>query len=442
MMNERRRYWLIGGGVIVLASLAFVTGRGVETRRIANASHVSKPSDNAPTASPTKPPLRFEPTEIADVPFADLYEQLCFSSRETRLAIGESIKAMPEGAAKEAARFTYNKLMVQIAPADSAKSILDIPEDGETLHTAIVAAPLSAMELFAPIILKLPNTGDASLGRVMAFSDVMEKWSRVDPEAAARFLQNNYQDASDFSVFAATVVQNWAAVDPQSAMKWMAKLDSAGGFDLMTITSGLLDGWYQNDPNAAINYAVAHASEEDFELANRDFADTIFCSSPEAAAAFIKRLPVDQRAYVVDYVGSVIRGDLPNGGPPPREMAKWLMQFPPEVWEKPLPNLINKWKDSDPEEFFAWTEQFPPDIQDRIVANYSGANGNYVPDSDQVEKDLSLAATVSDSQLREKLMRQLVCQFSSTFKEDKVVIQQLPISQEEKKSLLQLIGSE
>jgi hypothetical protein len=434
-MTERRQSWLIGGAVIVLVCLAFVSGQEVETRRIANAAPVSNSSDKPQIISPTPPPLRFEATEIANVPFADLYEQLRFSSHETRLAIGEKIKAMPEGPAKEAARFAYNKLMVQIAPADSANGMLEIPNDGETLRTVLGAAPQSAMETFASMILKLPNTGDVSLSRKIAFDEVLQKWSRIDPEPAARFLEKNY-DETDFSAYAAIVVENWAAVDPQAAMEWIGKLDpSRTGWEL---NGALLDGWFQHDRAAAMDYAVAHASGEDFGLTTRDFAETIFCASPEEARAFINRLP-SGREEAVDYIASVFRDVSDEGYLAPRDMAKWLMQFPTELWEKSIWHAISDWKSEDAREFFAWAAQLPAETQDRIVAQYSGADTNYVPDVNDIERDLHLAATAPDPLLRYKLLSQMVSQFGSKFRENKEALQQLPISQSEKDALLKLI---
>ncbi|MEP7015137.1 MAG: hypothetical protein ABI925_06835 [Verrucomicrobiota bacterium] len=429
MTEERRRNYIIVGGMIFSAWLAFVGGREREMRRVGNIRSVADSSEKNGSVSPTSLQLTFDATNIADAAFADLYEQLRFSSRETRLAMRERIVAMPEGPAKEAARFTYNKLMVQIAPADSANAMLEIPNDGETLHTIVAAAPQSAMEALAPMVLKLPNTGDASLSRGLAFGDVMEKWSRVDPEAAAAFLENNY-DESDFPAYAETVVQNWAAVDPAEAREWIGKLDPSRAYDLK---AALLDGWFERDRAAAMDYAVAHAGDEDSWSANRYFADTIFCESPEEARAFINRLPPDQQQAVVEEIASVVRGD---GNPAPRDLAKWLMQFPPKLWEKPISHAVIDWQDEDPAEFFSWAARLPAETQDKIAVAFAD---RYDPKPEDIEKYISIAATAPDPQLREKLIYQLVGRYGSMLKEKRQLLEQLPISPAEQHALQTLI---
>jgi hypothetical protein len=432
MTKEGRQPYLIAGGMIFLAGLAFVSGRDFEKRRDNEAALTTPTTEERQAIATATPRTDWTVPNMPDVPFADLYEQLRFSSRETHLAMEHQIDAMPEGPERETVRYTYNKLLAQIAPQEAADGMLEIPNDTDTLQTIIGAAPISSMEMFARMILKLPGTLGSSLSRVMAFSEVIEKWSRVDPEAAISFLSESYKE-SDFQAYAASVIESWVGIDAKAAMTWVESRDDAAEF-----YSSLLEGWFRVDRAAAMDYAVSHATDDNSFVFLDNFAYSIFGNSPDGARDFINRLPSgEDKKKIIGNVATARGGDADLI--PPSEKARWLMQFAPELWQDPMSSVITDWREQNAPEFFAWAEALPAETQDKIAAAYANIAK---AEPEYIEESIRAAATATNAHLRQKLLRELISQDWSALKKESNFLDQLPISDAEKEALRELIPAQ
>ena len=159
-----------------------------------------------------------------------------------------------------------------------------------------------------------------------SLSEVIERWSRSDPQqAAAALLRLPVGDATASS--AKAVAQEWVLASPadrQQILTWAASLPEGSARDaalkavfsnwgahdpslaLQVIASsvarnnsealtGLIEGWGRKSPAEAARYALTLSAMSDKRDTIRDIVRSWSHSSPTDAAAFIQSTPEDMR---------------------------------------------------------------------------------------------------------------------------------------------------
>lgn len=424
--------------VIMILALAFESGRQIEARQSRKTSKRALPpvaSEMHPMAAHEIEDLNLD--EIATVPFVDLYEQLRVASPEVRRVLGDKIEAMPHSPARESARFTFYKLLVQIDPAAAANAVESLKDDTETLRVVIGAAPQSAMEELAKMLLSLPGETWNNHFRGDYLSLILEKWSRVDPEAASRFIEN-YADVN-FSGYVADIMENWAALDPIAAKAWLDRVDQSRlGPDP---SNSFLSGWFQSAPRGAIQFAIAHASDDRFTDAASNLASRVFLRSTDEARDFVDAMPTERAkkdalssiASVVGSFGSISDDEIR----PPNIVPNWLLQFPPDLWGEAMSGVTREWREKDAQALFAWMMHLTPQAREQTVAGYSG----YSTLPEEIGNIIAATMKAPDPQLREELLRRLADKLGSSPQEAIETLEQTKLGADEKAYMAKLISA-
>jgi hypothetical protein len=161
----------------------------------------------------------------------------------------------------------------------------------DAIHAVLDGADASVAGSLATSINELsegslsPSAKSSLLGRAVG------KWSRVDPVAAAKFLDSSDERGMNFAMAWNEVASNWAAIDPVAALDWARQAAKDSGRFAM---SGAITGWWKNDPPAAEAYVASHlATLGDWQLASA-LAANMFSEDPERAKKWVSQLPNEE----------------------------------------------------------------------------------------------------------------------------------------------------
>jgi hypothetical protein len=369
-MNAKLRF-LLPIGLLILALTSLFIGRHVEEEALAKKRAIAdlQPKFPARTVTPPEPTFReLAVTEILALPFGKFYEALRSAPGEAREKWAAELEKMPAGSRRTAALAAFYKLLVQfdpIAAGRTACAIKDKKVQELALDSVTGAAPGFALRDIAELFLKLPP--DPSNYR-KCLENVVSEWVVIDPPAVAKFFDEHRDETENVDY--RELIKNWAALDPEAAKKWI----DARGFG-PGIVPDFFDGWYLNDPRAAVAYAIAHAEDLKITTVLENALSALYVDSKEDAKKFIEELPNDElrnKAFRA-FEFAVQFGTADETGEPdrtPRAVADWMTQFPPAYWREHLSQVLSYWNASPPQEVLSWIEQQPAEIQDAVADEY------------------------------------------------------------------------
>jgi hypothetical protein len=360
----------VASGGLLIVTLAFFSGRVVETRILAARARVREQQAPLPAASTTPPSFhKLQAVDILALPFAEFYEALRSAPTEARTKWAADIEAMPVGPRRTAALAAFYKLVVQFDPlwaANNACEITNKETQDLALESVTGAAPGFALKDIATLFLKLP--ADPSDYRKY-LEEVISDWIPIDPPAVAQFYDEHPEIAE--RGLNRDLIKSWAAIDPRSAKKWLDAHPYAGDEIVEFVM-----GWYLNDGRAATDYAVEHAEELAPTAGLGNLLMALYSDSKEEAKNFIEHLPNDQLRNTAfrAFEFAVQYGTADETGEPdrtPRAIADWMTQFPSGYWRGHLSQVLSYWNAGPPEEVLSWIEQQPAEIQDAVAAEYT-----------------------------------------------------------------------
>jgi hypothetical protein len=360
--------------VIVLSS--FFIGRRVEEAMLATRLRGAEAKAVLPSATVTPLEPTYRELAVADIiglPFTEFYEALRSAPVEAREKWAAELEKMPPGPRRTAALAAFYKLLVQFEPVaatEMACGIKDKKVQELALASIVGAAPGFALRDMAELLLKVP--ADPSDYRKYLES-VISDWVLIDPAGVAKFSDEHPDETDHGGQY--ELVRNWAAVDPEAAKKW---IDSHGFAS--DIVSDFLDGWYLNDPTAAVAFAIAHADDVAISGGLGNILSALYVDSKEDAKKFIEQLPNDElrnKAFR-SFEFKVNFGTAEETGEPdltPRAVADWMIEFPPAYWREHLSHVFAFWNRDPPREVFSWIERQPAEIQGALADEYKVPTG-------------------------------------------------------------------
>jgi hypothetical protein len=443
---SRRGILLLVAAAVTLAIASFQAGRQtvIGHRRSSEGKGVKQRRGVALRQRPkieSEHQGRLIVANVADVPFAELYNVLESASPQTRSAWAKELEAMPWGPQRNAAISSFYKTLVQLDPHEAIELAVDMRDkDAQTVAIGrlVEAAPQSAMSEVANMLVKLPPDSVGGL-RSEFLNDTINQWSMVDPVAASRFIERNSALVPPESVM--YLLEHWADRDPKAAKDWLDRQNQ----ELQTATAirGLVTGWFDKDHSIAVDYALAHAGDEKFDPAIQDLARALFLKSPNEAHGFVEKLPTANLKRIA--IGQITA--IGNGGKllglndwkrPPGVVANWMVMFPHEVWGGLIGPVVDVWEKQDAEGFSTWINQLPTETYDQVVTEYCLSPGAPTP-----ERLLPLALNISDPALRADTVRNLVYQWSPDETPQKLaeMLQETELTETQKADIIKIISS-
>ncbi len=262
----------------------------------------------------------------------------------------------------------------------------------------------------------------------------------IDAPAVAQFI-DDHPDTDDIlehnsrQFFDMQFASVWAALDPKAAKEW---LDRTGKWDGWEIRKGFLEGWYENDRDAAVSFALANVEESEMGPAIGAVVCNLYVDSKEEALKFIQSLPEDKRPdALTEGFRNLLLGDEENTGDTvltPRAVASWMVEFPPAYWKGALGRLF-AFSSTGAAGMVSWIEQQPPSIRELVAAEFT--TSFETSPSDVIVRVFE----VTDPTLRDQLLRAMLKNGRPDFAETRAAITSAPLSSQQKNRLLQIIAA-
>lgn len=192
------------------------------------------------------------------------------------------------------------------------------------------------------------------------------KWSQVDPKGAADFL-SNYGDGNAFDQHTyVEVAKSWAHANPVAALEWRDKQSSQ---NRQMITMGIFDGWVNEDPAAAVQYARAHINDGEKGIdgiSQASFiANFLAANDPAGAKEFVESLSGSAQDVAAVNAAMRIAHDDPAGA------ASWVSGLPTEARSDAVGAVATQYAPQDPAGARAWIATLPSDLQNNALGAYA-----------------------------------------------------------------------
>jgi hypothetical protein len=428
---------MIGLAAVALTVGGFQAGRyTIDAAALANGTaSFPSPSASDPTSHREKLVERVQDKitlrDIATVPFSELYDVLKSASREELLAWATDLERMPRGPRQRAAVTAYYKSLIQVNPRAAIEAVFraqNLNMREVALDALTKAAPESIWGDLAEMMLHLPYPKHTNVGE-----DIIWNWSRVDPVAASQFITTHPRPGEDGRLY--SLLYNWGAIDPLAARDWVEADLSRQTKDAIR---SLVSGWDDTDRAAAVQYVLANASRPNFQDAINDLAYDFVRRAKDQATSLILLLPPEEAKialqHIADQTTHVILGVSEDYQRPPAEVARWMITLPPELSNDAIGDVAGEWFRRDAAGATSWLDQLQPSLRDATIASFCRTRN-----VDLAQEVITLGQSITDHKLRDSALGQFARSLRDTREESVEAVNELPISDEEKAYLLQVM---
>jgi hypothetical protein len=450
LISPRVQAAIAGLVAAVLVIAGFQTGRyTVDAAAVANNTAV--PSQPPSEAVSRKDALverqqdRITIRDIATVPFSELYDILKTATPEQLMAWADDLEQMPRGPRQRAGVNAYYKSLVQVNHRVAIEAVLhakNLIARDVAIDAMLKGAPESIWADLAEMTTRLSYPG-----RGFAQDNLIPNWSRVDPVAASRFVEK-HRSTLGVTVFsgeesdrAVSLLSNWGEIDPSAARKW---LEAEADRQTPETFRAFLTSWGRVDRAAAIDYAIANDARPNFRAAINELVHDCVRFAKTDATKLILLLPSDQAKAALKNVADVTNPHEsgpnierpPNYQQPADQVARWMITLPVELWNDSIGVVANGWLSQDADAAKAWLNQLRPDLRDAAIGSACrAASLNWW----QPKTVIELGFTISDPQLRESALRELVRGYTSKREDALGIINEFSVSEEQKAYLHRLV---
>lgn len=405
-----------------VAALSFAAGR-MATKPAAlsaPAAGAESSSDRGANQSPTLTPL--VPPHVPDVvtrPFRETYALFKAAPDETLRSYFAELEQKRPKPTRHAALVSFFKTLIHVNPSLTAELILRLKKEDRwpAMFAIRDASPPRGMQAVAEVLLSFER-GEISSCSWDMLRETMDEWGRNDPLALKGFLETHRD--RDVDRYFPSLIRNWAAYDPEAAQRWMAEViqnhpppppDDENWGNGWTSTIGdmgiaWIEGFLENDREAAVNYILEHAVEPGVSAAMGSVAGNLFTMSPDRTRDLLNRLPLEQRLAALEGVARKADGfvlsDARENTTSPRFVAEWMLKSFPDDWQGSFANVLREWKYRGAEELFAWMSDLPASTREAVVRQFP----TWVSD-DEPNKDFDLIMQARDPVVRDGLLEVL-----------------------------------
>ena len=423
-MMPHRRVFLTT--LVSVAAVSFAAGRLLPKREVATPVLPGAPEAQRHTPESLPPSdLGIQIADIAALPFDQTYASFKSTSPETLRSYCKQLQDIPVRPKRQAALAAFFKALIHVDPGLAKDLILQLNKADR--WTALFAirdtAPPRSMQAVAEVLLTYDRADISSCSWDM-LADTLDEWGHSDPLALKQFLEN--RGDQDVERYYGELVRNWAAYDPEAAQEWMNDLIARrppspelenGGSELFEehawrssveeMLTAWVRGFLEHDADAAMQYVLVNVATPQVSNALVSFAGELFAMSPDRARDFIHRLPEEQRPRAIDGVAekanAFVRSNARDNSTSPRFVAEWMLQFPADVWEGSISNVLHQWKAADAGELLSWMGDLTAETREAVVRRFP----TYVL-RETAERDFASIMQARDAGLRDVLLEKLM----------------------------------
>jgi hypothetical protein len=367
--------------------------------------------------------------DIATVPFQELYSVLSARSAQEMAELATQLNDLSPGRETKTKITTFFTAWAHLdaRAALTAAITLKTADAKDAAITAVVrgADAISAKSL-VEVISQLPADALPTWQKTKSLSSALNKWSEVEPAAAAKFLEQVPTRDPEFMGARMMIAQNWAASDPAAALAWaVAQGDGREGRMSM---SGVIMGWWNTDPRAAEAYVVEHADTLGIQPLMQ-IVSQLSRQDPERAKEWAKSLPSTETRRM-----AAISVAMQMSNTDPKAASEWAATLPEDVRGRTLDSVMSRWARNDSRAAGEWLNGLNGAVRDDAVNAFSSSLGASDPAT-----ALTWAATVSDPTRRNATVERVVTGWLRRNPGDaKAWIQNSTLPNEQKARLLSL----
>ena len=432
-MQRAAGIFIAGIGLGVLIALLFIRGSHTETNTAVVRTSVASSQDSQRREfSPDKSRAETDKLvlgDIATVPFQELYSVLSARSSKEMAELAAQLNDLPAG---RETKTKINAFFIAWAHLDAnaalaaAVSLKSADARGQGVGAVIRGADPAAAKSLVTTLTNLPVDALSPGQKKESLSSAVTKWSEIDPAAAAKFLDESSGSDRGFLGARVSIAQNWGASDPAAALMWaQAQKDPrTQGISL----SGVIGGWWENDPRAAEAYVASHLDSIGLNAVMR-ITNQLFESDPQRAKEWASQLSTPEaRRSAGGYIA------MQMAETDPKAASEWAATLPEDVRSRTLGGAISKWARSDPQGAAQWINTLNGPVRDEAVTIFSSMIAR-----DDPAAALNWAASLSDQKSRADTVTRIVTSWLRRSPADaKAWIQNSALPDEEKTRLLSL----
>ena len=228
-------------------------------------------------------------------------------------------------------------------------------------------------------------------------------WALLDPEAAAKFVDDLGHTKTDFDYNARSrVAYAWGTLDPAAALEWVEKEKGKEFVDVESLYDKVVTGWCDRDLESAAAYVQQHLDNSAASAAASTVASTMFEHDAEAATNWLSRLPEGNARTNAESTITYTWAEKD-----PAAAAQWLATLPKNEQENLVRTIANNWVESNWPEASRWLGTLTGDVRDSAVSAATEREGAAPSES------LSLALSINDNETRTNVIQRVVRQWAA-----------------------------
>ena len=340
--------------------------------------------------------------DITTVPFQEVYEVLSRQGSAEVARLAEQLDGLPPSPQATAKIRTFFKAWAQLDPTaalEKASALHTHETRKDAIAATIDGADPSAAGALASSVAALPNETLEGSAKTNLFNQAVQKWSEVDPPAAARLLSETKLGGMGFTAAFYSVAQNWATRDPAAALAW-AQEQRQIPFGMSPV-NGVVQGWWKKDPAAAEAFALAQIGTPLGKQLISNMASQMAMQDRAKATAWVNQIPdQDLRRQAYSMVGAQLALSDPQAA------GEWALTLPPEAVPEAVGSIASMWAQSDPAAAAHWLESLSGGARDSAVTSYSFVTAETDPAA-----ATAWAATIADESKRASALRLTIRQW-------------------------------
>lgn len=452
----KSRHLILVAAVVGVAAGSFGAGR-LTTKPAADSAPAVESKFAPERVASETPLLPVVPPRLPDVvnmPFRETYTLFKTASDETLRSYFAELQQRRPKPTRYAGLVSFFKTLIHVNPRLTTELIARLSKDDRwpAMYAIRDVAPPRGMRAVAEVLLSFDRMEISSCSWDM-LRETLDEWGKNDPLALKEFLETHRDQ--DVDRYFPKLLRNWAAYDPEAAQKWMREIiqnhpppppdDTTMASDrweeaMSDMAIAWIEGFLENDRDAAINYVLEHATEPGVSHAINAFSGDLFIMSPDQARDFLRHLPREQVLAGLDGISlkadRFVLSDAPDNTTSPRFIAEWIMNSFPEVSER-FDWVLGEWKYANPQEMFAWMAELPASRRAEVVRRFH----TYVSEAKPSE-DFDLIVQARDAVVRDGLLETLARNATSNGKLLLGVLEKSALPPSQKAHLAALIPPE
>jgi hypothetical protein len=229
-------------------------------------------------------------------------------------------------------------------------------------------------------------------------------WALLDPEAAAKFVDDLGNTKSNFDYNARSkIAYAWGTLDPAAALQWVEREKGKEFIDGDSLYDQVVTGWCDRDLASASAYVEQHLSDDSASRAAvSTVATALFEHDSEGAGNWVARLPAgESRNYAESTLTSMWAEKDPAAA------ARWLATLPPDEQAANAFSIASSWVDNNWPEASRWLSSLTGEARDSALSGATQRDGATPAES------LSLALSINDNERRTNVIQRIVRQWAA-----------------------------